>query len=52
MVVKKVEWWENYEFVSVIPYWKWEWHSKEIFFDNKEEFLDSLEFTELKKPSN
>jgi len=51
IVVKKVDWWGNYEFVSVIPVWKknW-WYSWELFFDNEEEFLDSLEFKESKKP--
>ncbi len=44
IVVKKVDWWSHYEFVSVIPVWKRNWYSWEIYFDNEEEFLESLIF--------
>ena len=48
IVVKKVDWWNNYEFVSVIPVWKKNWYSWEMYFDNEEEFLESLIFQDWK----
>lgn len=51
IVVRKVDWWDKYEFVSVIPVWKGSWYSKEIYFDNEESFLESLSFKETKKLS-
>lgn len=40
IVVKKVDWWQNYEFVSVIPAWKSNWYGSELFFDEDLSFLD------------
>lgn len=34
VVISKIDWWDNFEFVSVVPYWKMEWYSK-LFFEEK-----------------
>lgn len=39
IVIRKVDWWDNYEFVSVIPVWKSTWYSGELFFDEDLRFL-------------
>lgn len=48
IVIRKVDWWDKLEFVSVIPVWKRNWYSSEIFFDNEDDFLNSLKFRETK----
>lgn len=39
IVLRKVDWWDKFEFVSVIPAWKITWYNdikiKELFFDEK-----------------
>lgn len=52
IVVKKVDGWNKYEFVSVIPVWKRNWYSWEIYFDNEEEFLESLIFQDWSEKEN
>ena len=52
VVIKKIDWWNRYEFVSVIPVWKQNGYSSEIYFDNEDDFLKSLEFLETKKLSS
>ena len=51
VVIRKIDGWKNWEYVSVIPVWKWKWYAWEIFFDSAADFLDSLKFQESKKPS-
>ena len=34
VVISKTDWWNNFEFVSVVPYWKTDWYSK-LFFEEK-----------------
>lgn len=51
IIIRKVEWWNKYEFVSVIPLWKNVWYWTQLFFDNEEEYLKVLE-EEIKKPSS
>lgn len=43
IIVKKIDWWNKYEFVSIIPLWKNEWYWNQLFFDNEEVFLKILE---------
>jgi len=52
IVVKKIDWWNKYEFVSIIPLWKNEWYWNQLFFDNEESFLKILEDWATKKPSS
>ncbi len=39
MVVKKVDGWDSYEFVSIIPAWRNEGYTNIIFFDEDTEHL-------------
>jgi hypothetical protein len=43
IVVRKVDGWNKYEFVSVIPVWKSAGYSRSIFFDEDMSFLDAIE---------
>ncbi len=43
IVIRKVDWWNKYEFVSIIPLWKNKWYWNQLFFDNEEDFLRILE---------
>ncbi len=51
IVVRKVDGWNKYEFVSIIPLWKNNWYWNQLFFDNEEQFLQVLEDA-TKKPSS
>ncbi len=41
IVVRKVDWWTHFEFVSVIPVWKSNWYSWDLFFDEDLSFLEN-----------
>ena len=41
IVVRKVDDWDHYEFVSVIPVWKSWWYSGSMFFEEDMGFLES-----------
>lgn len=52
IVVRKVDGWNHYEFVSIIPAWKNNGYWPQLFFDNEEAFLKVLEKEETKKLSS
>jgi len=41
IVVRKVDWWTHFEFVSVIPVWKSNWYSWDLFFEEDLSFLEN-----------
>lgn len=51
IIVRKVDWWNKYEFISIIPLWKNIWYWNQLFFDNEEDYLKILEDA-TKKPSS